>query len=291
MAGAGRHPHQGRRLRAGQSQRHRDPLLLPRREVAPQLRGQPLLLAGVHRDQPQRRAQLGQVVRGRGHHQQRSVAAQHPRELRPVAGREHVEQQPRRARGQRQPAPDVAAHRARARMGAGGAPQRVAGHVHGQAVRLRHRVQHRGQVVAGARADVDHQAPAPPPDGVLGQRRGQRGVVPGGEELAAGPHHLPVVPGTGRPSHDQVDVPLPGRVEGVPPRAGQRTARRRQAAPAVRAGQRLHHGAGDPQPLPVVHDRPGYPRARPAPAARPFTPGAPAAPPGSGPAARPGVRR
>lgn len=100
--------------------------LCHRLEERPELRGEALLLALVDAEQTERGDQLPEVARGRGHRQQRALGPQHPAHLRGVARGEEVDHQHRGAAPDRQRPPDVAEHRAGARMRTGGAPQRVA---------------------------------------------------------------------------------------------------------------------------------------------------------------------
>ena len=122
--------------------------------------GQPGVLALVHGEQAERGDELGEVVGGRGDHQQGAAGGEHPGGLGAVARGEDVEHQAGGAGAHRQRAPGVGDHGAGPRVGAGGAAGGVPGQVQRDPDPVRPRVEHRGQVVPGPGADVEHRARA-----------------------------------------------------------------------------------------------------------------------------------
>ena len=71
---------------------------------------QPLLLVGVHGQEPQRPRQLAEVRLSRRGHHERAAGGQHARDLRPSARGEHNHDDRRGVVAQRQPAPRVGNH-------------------------------------------------------------------------------------------------------------------------------------------------------------------------------------
>ncbi len=70
---------------------HSTSIAASRRQPGPERRLDPLLLAGVDLEQPERLHQLRQMARRGGGHHQRAVRVQHPAHLGAVARREDVE--------------------------------------------------------------------------------------------------------------------------------------------------------------------------------------------------------
>ncbi len=191
--------------------------------------------------QAERPGQLAQVIGGWSDQQQAPVWPQDAAQLGAVARSEHVQHQAGGGVGDRQWAPRVAADGADSPMGPCRRPERVPGDIQGHPGVPGEPGEHRGEVVAGPGADVDHAAAAQEGDrrgGRVGQRGGDRGEMSGNEKLAAGAHHRGRIPGpAGHPGLKQAYVALPGDVKVVPGRASERAASPRQAGPAVRAPQ------------------------------------------------------
>ena len=201
-----------------------------RLEVRLQRRRQAGGLVGVHPEQAQRPDQLGQVVGGRRDHDQPPAGAQDAGDLRAVA-RGEDDQHPVDG-GVRAPA---AGPRCRRRPASpAGAPGRPGGRRSGEESRTTptaagSAVEHAGQVVAGAAAEVEQRRRLRPRrEHGVGERRADAGVVPGGEEgHPVGDHLRRVAGGRPVPGRQQRHVALPGPVEGVPGRGSAGPSRRR----------------------------------------------------------------
>ena len=216
-------------------------------EIRPEGRGQPAVLMFVDGEEIGRADQFGQMTFGRGDDDQGPAGLEYPVEFGAVAGGEDVEDERYRAGPDGERLPGVPADSPDAGSGPGGPAQRRDRDVHGQAhgpgaTAGPQRAEHRGQVVPGARAGVEHHVSrglgGQASGGQVSQRLGQRPVVPGAEEGGPVRHHLGCVSGAGaRAAGHQVHVALPSDVKGVPGGAAQHRPGQREGSPADRADQ------------------------------------------------------
>ena len=144
-----------------------------------------------------------------------------------------------------QPRPAVGDHGHRPRVRPRRATGRVARRVEDDADRSGHPVEHAGEVVPGAPADVEQRPGGLPRRHRVRERRADAVVVAAVQERhPVGDHVRRVARGRPVPGRQQADVPLPGPVEQVPGGAPQRglVVVGGQSATADGAGQQRHGG-------------------------------------------------
>jgi hypothetical protein len=195
----------------------------------------------VNRQQTERRHQLTQVAARRSDHEQGPVRVQNAMELGRVAGREDGEHTSHDACSDRQRSPQITDHRADAGMRSRGAARGEFGDVEGGPHRAGHPVQHRREVVARSRARVEHTGGVVAAGrDALGQQGGEGREMSLGQKPGASLHHGGRVRGAGhRVAGQEVDVPLAGDIERVPPQAPYGSVRDVEIRTAVRAGEVL----------------------------------------------------
>ena len=234
-----------------------------------ELGGQPRLLGRIDLEQPE----FGEVVR-RGHGDNQAAARRdHPGELGSVAGREDAERQRHHPVAERQRTPGVGADRRRARMRPRRPPQRGRRDVQCEADPIRQPLEHRREVVAGARPELEHASRRPHArasaarrrlrpeygaaglgaarsergDGGVGDRRRQWRVMAGGKErLARRDHRGVVAPRRLGAPGQQRDVALPRDVKDMPGRAAHGPPLEREGGAAVRAPEQADGVAEHP---------------------------------------------
>ena len=163
VPGARSHAHELRGLLARQEHRVLERAARGEREVRRELRVEAVRLVVGHRQQSERPDELVEVAGGRGDGEERAARREDARHLIGLRGANTLSTRAADPVTERERLPRVRADGRGALVRASGAAQGGGGGVDGDAARVRKRVEHRGEMVARARTEVDDGAARPRP--------------------------------------------------------------------------------------------------------------------------------